>query len=708
MPHRQASRRSHLSEVIKTFCGRLCGGTCGIVVTVDRGRIVDIKGDPDSPFGRGAICAKGRNFKDIVYHPDRLKRPLKRAGERGAGKWQEIGMDEALSLVAEKLNGYIRDFGPESVLLFTGASRGGLDIPYLYRFAAALGTPNQVSSGNVCHVPRDQGATLTFGSACLPDYDAPPKCLIIWGSNTHHTNSNYGTGAQYWKAVGAGAKFIVVDPCRTTMAAKADIWLRLRPGSDGLLALGMLNVIIGEGLYDRDFVSGWTVGFEQLKEFVASYPPSRVSQLTWVPAEEIFRAARLYASTRPAAIEWGNAIDQTSNTIQTCRAISILRAITGNLDIPGGDILPVPVPGLMKASDFMLTAKQLKSGKKSVAPQYKVAEGMFFVASQTAMPAIIEQKPYPLKAGLVFGANPLLTYADSRLADKAFRKLDFLVVSDLFMSPTAALADVVLPAAANLEYDDMGQFPGRNGWITARQKVVDPPGECLPDVMIINRLARKLGLGEYFWNDGVGALDAILKPAGLTYQEFKKMGILRSETSYRKYEKEGFRTPSGKVELVSSRLQQMGYDGLPVMSEPPETPFGSPDLAREYPLVLTSGKSPFFQHASHRMVKSLRKLAPEPVVKLNPETAERLGLEAGVMVVIETPHGGIKQKLELDGGIDPRVAIAAFGWWFPERPVTDAGRWQEANLNMLTSGVPVDPAMGTPNLRGFMCRVRRA
>ncbi|MEW6142612.1 MAG: molybdopterin-dependent oxidoreductase [Chloroflexota bacterium] len=697
-----------MSEVIKTFCGRLCGGTCGIIVTVDKGKIVDIKGDPDSPFSRGAICAKGRNLKEIIYHPDRLKRPLKRTGERGANEWQEIGMDEALNLIADRLQSYARDFGPESIMIFTGASRGGMDIPYLYRLAAALGTPNQVSSGNVCHIPRDQGATFTFGSACLPDYDAPPKCLVIWGSNTHHTNSNYGTGAQYRKAIEAGARFIVIDPCKTTMAGKADIWLKLRPGSDGLLALGMLNVIIGEGLYDRDFVSRLTVGFEQLKDFVASYPPSKVSKLTWVPAETLVQAARLYATTRPAAIEWGNAIDQTSNTIQTCRAISILRAITGNLDILGGDILPAPVAGLMKAAEFMLTKKQLEWRKKSLAPQHRVADGMFFVASQTAMPAILEQKPYPLKAGLVFGVDPLLTYANSSLADKGFRALDFLVVSDLFMSPTAALADVVLPVAVNLEFDDIGHFPGRNGWITARPKVVEPPGECLPDVMIISRLAQKLGLGQYFWDNEVGALDAVLQPAGLSYSDLKKTGMLRSEVSYRKYEKEGFRTPSGKVELVSSRLQQVGYDGLPVINEPPETPFGSPELAREYPLVLTSGKSPFFQHASHRMVSSLRKLSPEPVVKLNPETAKRYGLRSGDTVAIETPHGRIRQKLELDADIDPRVVIAAFGWWFPERPVTDDGRWQEANLNMLTSDVPVDPAMGTPNLRGLVCRVCKA
>ncbi|MCX8126203.1 MAG: molybdopterin-dependent oxidoreductase, partial [Dehalococcoidia bacterium] len=233
-----------MPETIKTFCGRLCGGTCGIIVTVDKGRIIHIKGDPDSPFNHGAICPKGRSFKEIIYHPDRLKRPLKRIRDRGSGNWQEMSMDEALGLITERLKNYVRDYGPESIALFTGASRGGMDTPFLYRFAAVLGTPNLVSVGNVCHVPRDQAATFTFGSSCMPDYQAPPKCLVIWGSNTHHTNSNYGTGTQYRKAIENGTTFIVIDPRKTTMAAKADIWLRPRPGSDGFLALSMLNVII--------------------------------------------------------------------------------------------------------------------------------------------------------------------------------------------------------------------------------------------------------------------------------------------------------------------------------------------------------------------------------------------------------------------------------------------------------------------------------
>jgi anaerobic selenocysteine-containing dehydrogenase len=697
-----------MSQIIRTFCGRLCGGTCGILVEVENGLVVDIRGDAESPFNRGAICAKGRNFKDILYHPDRLKKPLMRVGEKGSGKWQEISMDEALNFVAGKLTGYARDFGPESIMLFTGASRGGMDINYCYRFAAVLGTPNQMSSGNVCHIPRDQGAVLTYGTASMPDYDFPPKCLVIWGSNSHHTNSNYGTGPQYRKVSETKGKTIVVDPCQTTMAAKADIWLRLRPGSDGWLALGMLNVIVGEGLYDREFVAKWTVGFEELKQFVAPLTPARTSELTWVPPNMITEAARTYATTKPAAIEWGNAIDQTSNTIQTCRAISILRAVTGNLDVPGGDIFPTPVPNLMKGADFMMVKERLKQTVKSVTAQYKIADNMFFAASQGAGPAILEQKPYPIKAGLVFGTNPLLTWANSSQAERAFRKLEFLVVSDIFMSPTASLADIILPAATNLEYNDIGQFPGRGGWITARVKAVAPPGECLPDVMIISRLAQKMGFGHYFWDDVTAPLDMILKPAGMTFQNLKESGFIRAEVSYRKYEKEGFATPSKKVELASSRMRDMGINALPAMIEPGETPLGSPELAKTYPLVMTSGKSPFFQHANHRMVKSLRKLSPEPLVYLHPETARKYGLKAGDMVIIETQHGKIHQKLGADDTLDLRVAVVAFGWWFPERPVTDNSRWQEANINVLTSDLPVDPAMGTPNLRGIMCAVSKA
>lgn len=695
-----------MSETVKTFCGRLCGGTCGTIVTIDGGRVTSVRGDPESPFSRGAICAKGRAAPAIMYHPDRLSHPLKRVGARGEGKWQQITMDEALGLVAERLRGLSASYGPESIMVGQGSSKGGLDLYFPQRFGSAIGTPNIVTIANVCHVPREQAAAITFGSTCVPDYQAPPKCLVVWGSNTQHTNTNGGTGAQFRPAFEKGTKFIVIDPRRIPMTSRADMWLKLRPGSDGLLALGMLNVIVNEGLYDHEFVEKWTVGFDQLRLFLDSYPVRKVADLTWVPAADIERAARVYATTKPAAVQWGNAIDQTSNALQTCRAIAVLRAVTGNLDVPGGDLLPGGVPGLMKPGDYTLVG--LRRGKKSVGEQFKLAAEMNFVPSQVAVDAILTERPYPLRAAVLFGTDPLMSYSEVARSESALRKLEFLAVADMFLSPAASLADVVLPVALNLEFDDIGQYPGRSGFITARPKLVEPPGECLSDVMMMNRIGQKMGFGQHFWNSDREGCDAVLKPAGLTYEDLKSRGVIFAPVAYRKYERNGFRTSSGKVELYSGRLEQLGYAPLPGFAEPAETPFGSLDLAREYPLVLTCNKNPYYYHSNYRAVPSLRRLSPEPVAEMNPTTASRFGLKAGDWVYVETPRGRVRQKLAYDVDLDPRVVVGAYGWWFPERLASAPESWRESNLNVLTAAAVTDPAFGTPNLRGGVCRVSKA
>jgi anaerobic selenocysteine-containing dehydrogenase len=274
------------------------------------------------------------------------------------------------------------------------------------------------------------------------------------------------------------------------------------------------------------------------------------------------------------------------------------------------------------------------------------------------------------------------------------------------MTPTAALADIVLPVAANLEYDGLVQG---HSFIAAHPRITDPPGECLSDLQWINRIAASMGLGDRFWQDEAGAIDTILQPAGLTFEKLETAGIQWAQQRYRKYEASGFQTPSHKVELFSEQLQEMGIDPLPTYREPPQTPLGSPELTEEYPLVLTNCKSPFFFHASHRNIPGLRKLSPEPIVEMNPETAARLGLSEGEPVYIETPSGRIKQRLSMNAELDPRVVMVAFGWWFPERGPADLYGWREANLNLLTdSSPPHDPGLGTPNLRGLMCKVYRA
>ncbi len=688
-------------EKFKTFC-RLCRCRCALEATVEEGEVIKVKADTESPSGRGTPCVKGLALPEILGHPSRLKHPQRRKGERGGGEWVGISWDEALTIIAKRLEGFKKEFGPESVTLGLGDPKG-LEMAFAQRFASVFGTPNVASPAHICHVPGELASTFTFGSACIPDDGHTPGCLVIWGNNFLDT---YGTAArQLRNALGKGAKLIVVDPQKTSLASQADIWLKPSPGSDGALALGMLKVIIEERLYDEEFLTKWTIGFDRLIEHIKEYPLNRVEEITWVPKEKIKEAVRLYAQTKPATILWGNALDHSINSFQTFRAISLLKALSGNLDIPGGDILPGRL-SIMRPGHFMLLPEFPREQKKMVGSEFKLAVRSAFIPRQSAIKAILEGKPSPVKAALLFGTNPLLTYPDARKTYDALMKLDFLVVAELFMTPTAELADIVLPVATNFEFDEIGPYSLFAGFALAYPKIVEPPGECWSDMKIINELAKRLGMEEYFWSHENQALDLILKPSGLNFEEFKRKRILQAEKEYRKYDREGFRTPSGKVEIYSQQLEELGYSPLPIYTEPPET---TPELAKEYPLMLTSAKPASFYHSAYRNISSLRRRDPEPVVKLNPKTAIELGLAQGEWVFIETEKGRIRQKLLLDDGLDPRIAIVSYGWWFPEKGASELYGWAESNVNILTSAEPpYEPAIGSLALRGLHCKVYRA
>lgn len=693
-----------MEKIVKTFCGRVCTGACGIQVTVKDNKVTKIEGDTDCPLNKGVVCPKGLSLPELIYHPDRIRYPMKRAGGKGEGKWERISWEEALTTIAAKLVTFKKEFGPESVLLILGMPKG-LEMAFAQRFASVFGTPNVITAASVCHMPRELAATFTYGSPSFPDYEHPPACLIIWGSNLPQTNEGGVTIARLRTAFDKNTQLIVIDPRRTLLSSRASIWLKPRPGSDGLLALAMLNIIVKEKLYDTEFVTRWTRGFEELEKYLSHYPFHHTEELTWVSQSQIEEATRLYAATKPSAIHWGNALDHTVNSFQTCRAISILRAITGNLDIPGGDLLP-GMPQVIRPGEFMLVRDSLRNQNKMLGSNFKIAARSFFTPREPAIKAILKKRPYPTKAAIIFGSNPLLSFANASEAYKALIGLEFLVVSDLFMTPTTELADIVLPAATILELDEIGHYGVRLGFIEARSKVVEPQGECWADTKILNELAKKLGLGKYFWDDEKEALDLILKPSGLTFDKFKEIGILFGDKRYRKYEGEGFRTPSGKVELYSSQLEEMGYSPLPIYSEPDEATLGSADFTKEYPLIMTNYKNPFFTHSSYRQIASLRQRSPEPVVELNPETASKLGISDGEFAFIETPTGKIKQRVSFNKEIDPRTVIVAYGWWFPEKGTAELYGWQESNCNMLTnSNPPYEPSLGTTNLRGIRCKV---
>lgn len=706
--------RSTWDEIVKSCCN-LCYRMCGVLVHVRDGNVTRVEGDPECPANLGSLCIKGQAAVETLYHPNRVTYPLKRAGSRGEGKWQRISWDEALETIAQAMNRAKEDDGAESVVFSHGDPKGFEH--YLVRLCNVFGTPNICDTRTVCSVPRRLGATITYGYSTIgtdssPDLDFPPACIVMWGANIAYTHlPNY---VRLQKALNEGTKLVVIDPRKTGLAAKADLWLRPRPKTDLALALGMMNVIIKEDLYDRSFVNEWTVGFDQLKEHVKDYPVEKVQEITWVPKEEILAAARVYASIRPASIQDGNAMDDDLNSVQTARAIAILRAITGNLGIPGGDIdyadlplglKPTYAPGQNEALSFTLDEKLSDDQRRKMIG----ADGGFapvpfarIVPSQLLVKAILNKKPYPVRVLCVHANNPLMTWANAQEVHRALSALDFLYVSDQFMTPTAELADIVLPAATYLEVNGIAF---RSPFIHVRQKVTQI-GEAWPDKKMINELAKKLGLGEYFWKDVDEALDIILRPLGLTFEEFRRIGNFMAEKGYRQHERKGFKTPSGKVEIYSSLFEEWGYDPIPVYYEPPETSYSAPELAKEYPLIFTSWHHEGFRHSNNRQVASLRGMEPDPVVEIHPETAKALGIEDGDWVYIENRRGRIKQKAFLTEGIDPRVVAASYGWWFPEKGAESLHGWRESNINILTtSEPPYNPQIASTNLRGTVCRV---
>jgi anaerobic selenocysteine-containing dehydrogenase len=529
---------------------------------------------------------------------------------------------------------------------------------------------------------------------------------MVWGNNVVWTHADEYKAENLARVLAEGARLIVVDPRLTYLAGRADIWLQLRPGTDTALALGMANVIISEGLYDKEFIEKYTHGWDKFVERVQEYPLDKVEKITWVPAAKIKDAARLYAKTKPACIQWGVAIEQTINCTDNNRILTDLMAITGNLDAPGGNVFFTPPP-VRTLSQFgmhrELSAEQRE--KQLGGNTYKLAQRVALVTPKMVWDAILTGKPYPVKAVQLHGSNPVITRANAREVYKALKQVDFLVVSDFFLTPTAELADVVLPVATWLELTYLGGYFLRHGYLFPRRKIVQI-GECWQDQKMFNELGKRLG--QKNWFDKVeDAWDYILEPAGLTWEKAKEMPYIRGETEYRKYEKKGFSTPTRKVELYSTLFEEWGYDPLPQYREIPESPVSKPEMAKEYPYILTTGaRCPVFFHSEHRMIPWLREIYPDPIVEIHPQTAEKHGIKEGDWVFIESPRGRIKQRAKLTTGIAPSVVAAQHGWWFPEVKTPDHG-WDKSNINILTDNDPAgyDVAMGSTNLRVLLCKI---
>ncbi len=500
------------AKIVRSACYS-CNMCCECIVFLDEatGAILKVEGDPESPITRGLLCAKGLAARDLVYNPGRLRHPLKRVGERGEGRWERISWEEALDNIAEKLLRYREQYGPEGVAFLQGTIRGWSRV--YSRLANAFGAVNHGAAGWAqCLWPRLVDNTVTFGATYteVPDFENT-RCMLVWGTNPASTWPTFAS--QIMDARQRGAGLIVVDPYLSETAAKADIWLQLRPGTDTALALTMLHVIIREGLDDKEFIGEWTVGFDRLKEHVGKYTPAWGEAVTKIPAALIEKAARLYATAKPAAIYRCVSLDMVHDSLQACRAVSLLAPVTGNIGIPGGnvtvsqrgetsqnshtfigyDLLPADKIPLRRGFDeFPLLCDRLSPVPTAHMP--------------TLWETIATDKPYPVKAALIFGSNAVISYSNTPRVEEAMQKLEFIAVCDLFMTPTAQMADIVLPASSWLERDNLissfqvcptytiAQAEGRGSGRGAlrRGHLLRPRPETRPGGSLLERCGRAL------------------------------------------------------------------------------------------------------------------------------------------------------------------------------------------------------------------------
>jgi anaerobic selenocysteine-containing dehydrogenase len=684
---------------VKTHCARMDHGGCALKVKVEANSITAIKGDPSGILNQGYHCPKATASPDRLTHPLRLRHPLKRKGPRGDGQWQPISWQEAIAIIGDNLQSVKNRLGARGVAFCQGMPKG-LEHFVLIRLANVFGSPNVVVVQDVCHAPREISGLHTCGFYPVSDFHHDSKLILLWGSNPPCTNEEGQIYSLLRDQIDRGTELIVVDPRRTDLAEKAKYWLQLRPGTDSALALAFLNVIITEELFDHEFVQKWSHGFEALAEQVKSYPPEKMSSITWVPADLIRAGARAYARCRPAAIAWGNSIEQNIYAFDSARALICLMALCGNLDVPGGNI-QANEPPILGLAEFVRADLVPSKRTEMIHAYHRPLPKLMTVPPAYFRRAVLEGVPYPVGAAFIQCANPMLAYADSRQTRAALLKLDFLAVSEIFMTPTAALADVVLPAATHFEFNDIGHYGLGHGCILARPQVVDPPAECWSDIRILNELGKALTSPQHWYPDESALLDAVLAPAGLNFAQFAKRGYLRGVDRFKKYETSGFKTPTGKVELALSQAEKWqirslpGFDGLPEPEDP------------DFPLVLTSAKSIYYLHSAYRWLQRLRKKQPFPLTWIHPQAAAEHGIQEGNQVLIETRGGRILQVARLTDTIDPRVIVVSHGWWFPEESAENLYGWDRSNVNILTSTARLGREFGTPNLKGINCRIQR-
>ena len=715
-----------------------CHDSCGLLLYTDKdGKLVKVEGDPNSPYNHGTLCMRCLNLVEAVNHPERLKYPLKRVGERGENKWERISWDEALDIIEENVRRIQKEWGPETIVGMMGTGRNcNWHVPLITY--CALGSPNFALgflSGDSCMLPRHAISTVVAGDLSIIDasqfrplrYDDPeyhrPDYILIIGNNPLKSNGDGFLGHWIVELMKLGSKLIVIDPQLTWLASKAEIWLQVRPGTDTALIMAMTHVIIEEGLYDYDFVDCWTYGFDQLKEAVEPWTPEAAEKVTWVPAEKIVKAARMFASGNPSCVQWGVAIDMNVNGIAQAHAIIDMNAICGNYEKPGGNLVARDAYGMVISypygyDKYIPPEMQEKRLGLDVSPLHRFAAGAATAHGDSILQACETGKPYPIKMFWFQSTNPIANMAGEapRVYD-AITSTEFNVVVDVFMTPTAiACADIVLPAAMSCERNSI------RAWWTPLRAItkVSSYYEAKSDEEIAVMVCSRMNPDNFDPRTDIEllqeAMDGAIEKIPVTYEELREQVQVWPERQYGMHQKGllnddgsiGFHTPTGRIELYSTILQAIGDPPVPYYEEPRESPYSTPELAEKYPLVLTTGHRSYeFFHSEHRQQPTMREFHPWPLVDINPETAAANGIKDGDWVWIENLRGRCKQVANVTDTMDPRVVNAEHGWWFPEQEGAEPSLFGvfDSNINNLTNQCVTGPTGYGAPYKSQLCRI---
>ena len=686
-------------QSIKTICG-LCHTGCGMIVDIEDGAIKRFRGDPDHPASKGMLCPKGAATIDIIYAKDRLKTPL----IKSKNGFKKISWDDAISFAAERLSKLRAEQGPQSLIRFAGApvSYDGRDS--FMQFMAAFGSPNFAGVGHLCHVPRITAMKTVFGGPPEPDY-TNTKLILFWGTNPMSSTrfGNYaveGDLGNYRSVISEAKKkgiiTIAIDPVRSETVELCDQWLPINPGTDLALALAMLHVIIKNDLYDREFVDNWTFGFDRLVAHVSDYTPEWAESKTGISASKITELAKIYATTEPALLRDGNGHDMNNNGAQTIRALMFLIGITGNYDVPGGNVV---FPWTRQS--FVVDHTKVKFTEK------RIGQDIFPLFPEIPGPALTDEllKKGDKLAMIVTHSNPALVMADTAKVKKALSKLNFLMVLDMFPTATTEMADLILPSPSLFESFGYRAYSSREGgFVSLKPKVIEPIGESRHFSLVEYDLAKKMGIADsYQFKNDREWVDFMLLPTGLTVDDFDDKTFIYTTEPFKakKYLKRGFKTPSGKMEIFSEMMERIGQDPLPHYVEPPVAIEMHGDQANEYPLMGTTRKPYEYVHTKFRNIGFLKKKYPEPLVYLNESDAEQYAISEMEMVEIYSPKGKMVAKATISNKTRKGLIVVDYGWGNPADN-------KFTSVNNLCNSDTWDPISGGTLNRQFRCNLRKA